>query len=111
MTPRKSDNLLQGDRTPAYVGRETGAAELQISTETWDKWVKEGVVPPPCPAFPAGTLRWRWEDVDRKLSGHVASDNEAKSITTAELIERTKNLGKVNRRGRPRKHRVTLPSE
>jgi hypothetical protein len=29
MTVRKTDNLLRGDRTPAYVGRETGAAELQ----------------------------------------------------------------------------------
>ena len=36
MTVRKIDNLLRGDRTPAYVGRETGAAELQISADTWD---------------------------------------------------------------------------
>jgi hypothetical protein len=69
MTARKSDNLLRGDRTPAYVGRETGAAELQISSATWDQWVKEGRLPPPCDTFPEGTPRWRWEDVDRKLSG------------------------------------------
>ena len=46
MTVRKTDNLLRGDRTPAYVGRETGAAELQISPDTWDQWVKEGRLPP-----------------------------------------------------------------
>jgi len=74
MTVRKTDNLLRGDRTPAYVDRETGAAELLISTDTWDQWVKEGRLPPSCDTFPSGTPRWRWEDVDRKLSGQTASD-------------------------------------
>jgi hypothetical protein len=73
MTPRKTDNLLRGDRTPAYVGRETGAAELQISPDTWDQWVKEGRLPAPCDSFPTGTPRWRWEDVDHKLSGTKAA--------------------------------------
>jgi hypothetical protein len=45
MTVRKTDNLLRGDRTPAYVDRETGAAELLISTDTWDQWVKDGRLP------------------------------------------------------------------
>jgi len=74
MTLRKTDNLLRGDRTPAYVDRETGAAELLISTDTWDQWVKDGRLLPPCDTFPSGTPRWRWEDVDRKLSGRTASD-------------------------------------
>ncbi|TGN90890.1 hypothetical protein EOW77_0003385 [Bradyrhizobium yuanmingense] len=71
MTIRKDENLLHGDRTPAYVSRETGAAELQISPDTWDNWVKDGTLPPPCDSFPVGTARWRWEDVDRKLSGRT----------------------------------------
>lgn len=71
MTVRKDDNLLRGDRTPAYVNRETGAAELQISPDTWDHWVKDGTLPPACDRFPTGTPRWRWEDVDRKLSGRT----------------------------------------
>jgi hypothetical protein len=71
MTVKKSENLLRGDRTPAYVGRETGAAELEISTDTWDQWVREGRIPPPFDTFPSGSPRWRWEDVDRKLSGRT----------------------------------------
>ena len=71
MTVRKAENLLRGDRTPAYVSRETGAAELQISPDTWDQWVKDGTLPAACTAFPASTPRWRWEDVDRKLSGRT----------------------------------------
>jgi hypothetical protein len=73
MTVRKTDNLLRGDRTPAYVNRETGAAELLISPDTWDQWVKEGRLPPPSDTFPAGSPRWRWEDVDRKLAGAAGS--------------------------------------
>lgn len=42
MTARKVDNLLRGDRTPSYVNRETGAAELLISPDTRDQWVKDG---------------------------------------------------------------------
>lgn len=71
MTIRKGENLLHGDRTPAYVSRETGAAELQISPDTWDQWVKDGTLPAASTAFPASTPRWRWEDVDRKLSART----------------------------------------
>jgi hypothetical protein len=83
MTVRKTDNLLRGDRTPAYVDRETGAAELLISTDTWDQWVKEGRLPSPCDTFPSGTPRWRWEDVDRKLSGGTAADTDAAVLGAA----------------------------
>lgn len=87
MTVRKADNLLLGHRTPAYVGRETGAAELQISPATWDDWVKEGRLPPPCDTFPSGTPRWRWEDVDRKLSGHKASGADAAILGAANFVK------------------------
>jgi hypothetical protein len=89
MTVRKSDNMLRGDRTPAYVGRDTGAAELQISPDTWDQWVKEGRLPPPCDTFPTGTPRWRWEDVDRKLSG-----TKAVMVDTDAAIRGAANFGK-----------------
>ena len=83
MTVRKKDNLLPGDRTPAYVDRETGAAELRISPDTRDQWVKDGRLPPPCDTFPAGTPRWHWEDVDRKLSGQKASSTDAAVLGAA----------------------------
>jgi hypothetical protein len=76
MTVRKSDIRLRGDRTPAYVDRETGAAELLISPDTWDNWVREGILPPSCATFPNGSPRWRWEDVDRKLSGKAKAAND-----------------------------------
>lgn len=69
MTARKKDNLLRGDRTPAFVDRATGAAELCISPETWDSWVDEGRLPPVAKGFPESSPRWRWADVDPKLTG------------------------------------------
>jgi hypothetical protein len=71
MTPRKSDLPLPA-RTPAFVSRELGAAELVVSPETWDRWVRDGILPAPAPGFPASTPRWRWLDVDRKLAGKNA---------------------------------------
>jgi len=97
MTVRKKENLLRGDRTPAYVNRETGAAELQISPATWDQWVKDGRLPAACDHFPSGTPRWRWADVDRRLSGHTgdapADDGDA-------YIRGVANFGKKKGRRR-----------
>ncbi|KLK91373.1 hypothetical protein AA309_19930 [Microvirga vignae] len=68
MTARKADLRLPS-RTPAYVSREVGAAEIGVSPETWDKWVERGVLPAPAPGFPESTPRWRWADVDTHLAG------------------------------------------
>jgi hypothetical protein len=54
MTTRK-ENLRLPPRTPAYVDRETGAAEFCVSPETWDRWEKEGRLPSPAPGFPPST--------------------------------------------------------
>lgn len=87
MTIRKTENPLRGDRTPAYVDRETGAAEL-LSPATWDNWVADGSLPPPCDAFPDSTPRWRWKDVDRKPSGRTVES------TTALMMAGALNFGK-----------------
>lgn len=76
MTTRKADIYLP-PRTPAYVDRELGAAELRVSPDTWDQWVKDGRLPSPAPGFPEGTPRWRWADVDRKLAGGKEGNQDA----------------------------------
>lgn len=92
MTARKTALSLPS-RTPAYVDRETGAAELRISPETWDSWVDRKILPAPAPGFPPSTPRWRWADVDRKLAGQPLGDLDR-------LREATRNL-----RGAPKKGR------
>ena len=76
MTVRKSDVKLP-QRTPAYVSREIGAAEVGISPETWDRWVHQGVLPAPAAGFPGSTPRWRWADIERKLQGKSQNDADA----------------------------------
>ena len=61
---------LTSCRPPSYVSRETGAAELDMSPDTWDAMVKAGKLPKPIGMGTSGTTpRWRWADVDAALSG------------------------------------------
>jgi hypothetical protein len=70
VTKRKSD-IRPKTRAPEFVDRETGAGELCISPETWDKWVEDGALPPPEPGFPDTSPRWEWDRVKKKLRGIV----------------------------------------
>jgi hypothetical protein len=54
-------------RPPVFVDRETGAAELCVSMETWDAMVLTGELPPATLHLRARLPRWRWSDVERRL--------------------------------------------
>jgi hypothetical protein len=86
MTASKATNQLSGDRTPAFVDRETGAAELSISTDTWDRWVAAGRLPRAEPGFPESTPRWAWSKVEKKLCGDIATGREAEIIEAARYL-------------------------
>jgi predicted DNA-binding transcriptional regulator AlpA len=76
MTTRKSDIALP-PRLTAYVTREEGAAELRVSPSTWDEMVACGQLPKPIRVGRMGTiLRWRWDDVDKKLRNDDAAAPE-----------------------------------
>lgn len=63
---------ITNSRPPAFVSRETGAAELDLSVDTWDAMVKAGKLPPPVPAGITGaTPRWLWEDVKAAMLGKM----------------------------------------
>jgi predicted DNA-binding transcriptional regulator AlpA len=67
MTTRKADIPLTS-RLTAYVSREQGAAELQVSPSTWDEMVACGQLPKPIRMGRMGAIsRWRWADVDSAL--------------------------------------------
>ena len=84
MTTRKRDIPLPA-RPPSYVTRDGGAAELSISPETWDNWVDAEVLPAPAAGFPETSPRWRWADVDRRLSGKL-------DVATDPFVMRAVNL-------------------
>jgi hypothetical protein len=84
VTIRKHD-LRPRDRVPEFVDRATGAGELCISPETWDKWVKDGILPQPDLGFPESSPRWCWEDVRNKLRG-VGNASGSAIIAAAERL-------------------------
>jgi len=49
----------------AYVSREQGAAELQVSPSTWNELVASGKLPKPRQI--GSILRWRWQDSDATI--------------------------------------------
>lgn len=56
-----------GDHVPEYVTRQRAAAELCMSDNTFDKYVREGVLPSP---KRRGTLtRWKWAEIVSVLDG------------------------------------------
>jgi predicted DNA-binding transcriptional regulator AlpA len=56
---------------PAYVCRQTAARMLDMSDDTFDKYVREGILPQPkC----RGKLkRWKWSEIEAALDGGSAS--------------------------------------
>lgn len=104
MSMRKSDLRLPM-RTPAYVSREVGAAEICVSPGTWDDWVEKGILPKPVSGPPGSTPRWRWSDVDARLAGRPAAgepdamDGAADPFVTA--ARRLRHAGKKARGQRP----------
>lgn len=69
--PKRKDELKLPSRTPTYVSREVGAAELCISLDTWDVHAREGGIIGPPTCYIGGVPRWRWNDVDAKLQGKI----------------------------------------
>lgn len=50
-----------GDRPPAFVSRETGAAELDLSVDEWNLWVRSGYLPRP------KNGKWWWPDIEARI--------------------------------------------
>jgi hypothetical protein len=76
MTTRKAD-LRLASRVTAFVTRESGAAELQISPSTWDEMEKCGQLPKPYLLGPRHDLkRWWWPQVIKRIVGAQNPDDD-----------------------------------
>ena len=95
MTTRKTEILLTS-RLTAYVSREQGAAELQVSPSTWDDMVECGQIPPPLRLGRMKNIRrWRWEDVDKALCGNDRSHPSQESYFRERTHGAQKDSGRV----------------
>lgn len=52
------------------------SAELSISTKTLDRWVAQGIVPPPLKI--GGVVRWKYEDIKACVERMGQSAHDAK---------------------------------
>lgn len=76
MTTRKADIQLSS-RLTAFVTRETGAAELQVSPSTWDEMEERGLLPKPYLVGPNKDLkRWLWIEVEQRIVGDVGEHDQ-----------------------------------
>jgi hypothetical protein len=90
MTGRKSDLTLPA-RTPTYVSREVGAAELCVSPDTWDRMVASGELPPPDNRFLGAMPRWKWAKVEAWLS----SAEKGVNIPPSPYVEAAEAAGRA----------------
>jgi hypothetical protein len=56
-----------GDVVPAYVCRQTACRQLDMSDDTFDKYVREGILPQP--KIRGGLKRWKWSEIEAALDG------------------------------------------
>jgi len=59
------------ERVPEYVTRRRAAAELCMSDDTFDKYVREGILP--SPKRRGGLTRWKWCEIIAALDGGCTS--------------------------------------
>jgi hypothetical protein len=61
-----------GDRVPQYVTRQIAAAELCMCDDTFDKYVRAGVLP--SPKRRGKLTRWKWTDIVAALDGGSSAE-------------------------------------
>jgi predicted DNA-binding transcriptional regulator AlpA len=55
------------DRVPEYITRQRAAAELCMSDDTFDKYVRGGVLP--SPKRRGKLTRWKWSEIVAAIDG------------------------------------------
>lgn len=59
--------MTRPDITPVFVSRQTAAALLEISVDTFDLWLRAGFIP--APHIDRGQIiRWHWPTLEGRLS-------------------------------------------
>jgi hypothetical protein len=72
---------------PEYVGKQTASWALEMSDDTFDKYVREGVLPGP--KRRGSLVRWKWAEIVATLDGggitaiEVVEDEFERGITRA----------------------------
>ena len=73
---------------PVYVCRQTAARMLDMSDDTFDKYVREGILPQP--KRRGGLKRWKWSEIVAVLDGGSIEVIELEQDAFDKGIERAK---------------------
>lgn len=60
-----------GDSVPQYVTKKRACEELDMSTDTFDRYMRLGVLPGP--KTRGGLTRWKWKEIVDALDGGAVS--------------------------------------
>ena len=77
-----------GNIVPAYVCRQTACRELDMSDDTFDKYVREGTLPQP--KRRGKLMRWKWSEIVAALDGGSIAVIEIEKDAFERGIERAK---------------------
>lgn len=69
------------DNQPVFVSRNTAAALMEISPDTFDLWVRSGFVPP-AQISRGQILRWHWPTIEERLADTSKQQQHDPSIVT-----------------------------
>jgi predicted DNA-binding transcriptional regulator AlpA len=61
------DEQKMASVVPVYVCRQTAARMLDMSDDTFDKYVREGTLPQP--KRRGKLMRWKWSEIEAALDG------------------------------------------
>jgi hypothetical protein len=92
MPPRRTTTLSILLSRPFGFGGRPSALRLAIGPQRGFRasGLSSGLrLPPPCPSFPEGTPRWRWEEVDANLA------NRPRVRTIEEQVELGERLAEA----------------
>jgi len=75
---------------PVFVSRQTAADLMEISTDTFDLWLRAGFIP--APQIERGQIiRWHWPTLEERLAGNPEAQHHDP------FIQGVKNVAKGRR--------------
>lgn len=63
--------MTRSSALPVFVSRQTAAERLEISTDTFDTWLRAGFIPP-AQIERGQIVRWHWPSLEERLAGGTA---------------------------------------
>lgn len=77
--------MARADITPIFVSRQTAAAMLEISVDTFDAWLRAGFIPQ-AHIDRGQIVRWHWPSLEAHLAGEPTSASDEQSEGSMESL-------------------------